>query len=168
VWNYFFSSRSHNLRLQHAVFRYPIMTSLPDRLSTEESNSDALCACCLGINLHCLKSSLGYEHQPTFGSLILSSSTCALCELITQSVNRTLNKNCTLAPSISDDLGPVRLVSAGRSLAQEPEIHRCCPEGPVEEFLLRREVAVVIGKKLDRTRCFSMGAQLVMVAAKGK
>ena len=111
-------------------------------------------------------SRLGYKHQPTFRSLILSSSTCVLCELI---MNRTLNNNHALEPSISEDLGPVRLVGAGRSLAQEPEIHRRCPEGPVEEFLLWHEVAVMIGKAPDKTRCFSlMGAQLVMVAAKGK
>jgi hypothetical protein len=145
------------------------MASLLGKLSTEESNGDALCEYCIGINLQCLKSSLGYKHQPTFGSLILSSLTCVLCELITQSVNRTLNNNRTLEPSISDDHGPVRLVGASRSLAQEPEIHRRCPEGSVEEFLLWHEVAVMIGKEPDRTRCFSfMGAQLVMVAAKGK
>lgn len=73
-----------------------------------------------------------------------------------------------LNPSISEDLGPVRLVAAGRSLAQEPEIHRSCPKGSVEEFLLWREVAVMIGEELNKTRCFSFrGAQLVMVAAQG-
>jgi hypothetical protein len=145
------------------------MASLLDRPSTEESSGDTLCECCIGINLQCLKSSQGYEHQPTFGSLILSSSACVLCDLIKKSVDRTLNINRAFGPSISEDLGPVRLFCAGRSLARESATHRRCPEGQVEELLLWHEVAVVIGKEPARTRCFSFwGVKLAMVAAKGK
>jgi hypothetical protein len=137
--------------------------------STVESNGDALCEYCIGINLQLLKNSLGYEHWPTFDSLILSSLTCALCALILQSVNRTLVCHAALHESIDENAGPVYLVCAGRSLAEESELHRCRPDGPVEEFLFWRSVAVTIGQNQDRSRCFSsFGAQLTMVAAKGK
>jgi hypothetical protein len=39
----------------------------------------------------------------------------------------------------------------------------------VEEFLLWHNVALTIGKAPDKMQCFSfMGAQIIMVAAKGK
>jgi hypothetical protein len=137
--------------------------------STVESNSDAFCEYCIGINLQLLKSSLGYEHRPTFESLILSSSTCALCAVIVQSVHRTLEGHPALHKSIDGNTGPVYLVCAGRSLAGESKLHRRRPDGPVEEFLLWRDVAVTIGQDQDRSRCFSsFGAQLTMVAVKGK
>ncbi|KAK0109418.1 hypothetical protein ONS95_002115 [Cadophora gregata] len=144
------------------------MTSSAAKLPTQDAKNEALCTFCLGINIQSLKSSIGYEHQPNFASLVLSSSTCPLCELITQSVKRTLNRNRVLMHSLSDDLGPVRLISAGRSLAPKTKANRVCPEGPVDEFLLLDEIAVAIGEELVRKRCFSsFGAQLVMVAAKG-
>jgi hypothetical protein len=49
------------------------------------------------------------------------------------------------------------------------ELHRCRPGGPVEEFLLWRDIAVTIGQDQDRSRCFSsFGAQLNMVTVEGK
>ena len=153
-----YSSSSNTVQTMDPILRSP----------TKKPDSDALCEICLGINLQGFKSCLGYEHQPDFGTLITNSSTCALCDLIMKSLKRALNMNRALGPNIAEDIGPVRLVGAGRSLAQQ-QGYRRCPEGPVEESLLWREVAVTIGKDQYRTRCFSeMGAQLDMTTAKGK
>jgi hypothetical protein len=138
------------------------------RPSTEGPNGNALCKSCSNINLQDLKSGRGYEHQPTYGSILLNAPTCALCDLIAKSVERTLQRNYAFKPSISDSCGPVRLACAGRSLAQQSGL-RSCPEGPVDESLLWREISILIGDNSMRERSFStFGAQLVMVATKGK
>lgn len=135
---------------------------------TEPPAAGNRCESCLRINIEALRSSLGYEHQPTYGSLLKSSLTCILCELIAESVARTLQRNRNFGHTVSEDEGPIRLVCAGWSLAHQQEVRRC-PKGPVEEPLLLGKVAVLIGEKVDKIRCFSfMATQLVMVAAKVK
>jgi hypothetical protein len=133
----------------------------------EASNARTLCTYCGHLSLQDLRSIEGYDHQPTYSLLCRSASTCPLCCLIRDSVERTLSRLRAFAPFMKDDLGPVRMHCAGRSLGECSKLHYS--PGPVEEMPLWREVAVTIGKDLDRTRCFSsFGTQILMLAAQGE
>jgi hypothetical protein len=138
------------------------------RSRTEVSEGGSLCKCCTSINLQDLKSSLGYEHQPTWGLLLLSSRDCALCNLLAQSIQHSLNQPNVFQNSLREDSGPVRLVATGRTVPQQSNGRSFC-EGAVGEALLWKEAALVIGENVDRNCCFfSRNAQVIMVAAHGE
>jgi hypothetical protein len=137
------------------------------KTSLEVNNARTLCTYCGHLSLRGLRSSEGNDHQPTYGLLCSSASTCPLCCLIRDSLERTLSGLRAFAPSMSKDLGPVRMVCAGRSSGESSKLYYS--PGPVEETPLWREVAVTVGKDPDRTRCFSsFGTQILMLAAQGE
>ena len=132
------------------------------------SEDGGLCECCSRINLQDLKSSLGYSHQLTWESLLLSSRTCNLCGLFAGSIQSCLDVSKAYQRSLPKDSGPVRLVAAGRNVPQQSHGRRF-REGPVDEVLLWGEAALLVGEIVDRQCCFSplTGAQVIMVAAHG-
>lgn len=132
------------------------------------SDGKSLCECCTSINLQNLKSSLGYEHQPTWGSLLLSSRSCALCNLLAQSTQCCLNQANASQHSLQADSGPVRLVATGRTVPPGSNGRSFC-KGVVDEVLLWKEAALVVGENIDRHCCFlPLNAQVMMVAAHGE
>jgi hypothetical protein len=132
------------------------------------SEGGSLCEHCTSINLQDLKNNLGYEHQPTWGSLLLSSRNCALCTLLAQSIQRSLNQPNAFQRSLQKDSGPVRLVAAGRTVPHQTNGQRVC-EGAVDEDLLWKEIALVVGGNVKRHDCFfPLNAQVMMVAAHGE
>ena len=127
-----------------------------------------LCEYCTYVNLHDLKSSQGYEHQPTWASLLLSSHHCALCKLLAQSMQRSLNQGNAPQQSLDTNNGPVRLVAAGRTVPSQSN-GRSFTQGAVDESLLWREVGLVVGGDVKRHGCFfPLNTQVLMVAAHGE
>jgi hypothetical protein len=132
------------------------------------SAGGSLCEHCTRINLQDLKNNLGYEHQPTWGSLLLSSRNCALCNLLAQSIQRSLNQPNAFQSGLQKDSGPVRLVAAGRTVPHQSNGRSVC-EGAVDEDLLWKEVALVVGEIVKRHDCFfPLYAQVMMVTAYGE
>jgi hypothetical protein len=136
--------------------------------SIEVPEDQSLCDCCKSINLQDLKSSLGYKHQPTWQSLLRSSRFCALCKLLTESIQRCLNKRIASLQSLPDDTGPVRLVAAGRTVPQQ-SCGRHVHDGAVNEVLLWKEAALIFEEAVPRSHSFSpiFGAQVIMAAVYG-
>ncbi|CAM1506145.1 Fc.00g057860.m01.CDS01 [Cosmosporella sp. VM-42] len=109
-----------------------------------------ICAFCNGLNLEDMKSKDGYEHQPTCETLIRSAAACDLCEIIVNTLKRSIHVQRMATGQIrciSDarHLGPVRLFAAGRHIDYSTGILQRRARSPVEDKSLSLSVSVTLG-----------------------
>ena len=129
-----------------------------------------VCQHCQSINLQDMKSSLGYVHLPTFEALIASSETCSLCELILNSVRRSVRRQpmrwgSTNVSSLST-YGPVVLTAVSRDLdSQRWKIRK---SAPVEGTHVSQNVLVTLGTAFIEERdCNEADALFQMYTVEG-